>query len=280
MSDSDDIMPPPEGGNPFPAIRDSIVGAGLVKTTNARDLHGFLKVGRDFTTWIKARLDRYGFVENVDYVTDEPGPQIGGVGNRGARTEYHLTLDTAKEIAMVENNEQGRAARRYFIECERRAQEGSLPTDAMALLVQTNGIARQLSGRLAKMRAELDALVEKNPVPALDFGGTVTAHQMIVMAGIPAEDRQRGTAQMVTRRMISFCAEKRVACFRTPAEVNPSRPFRFSKECAGEWLLGDRCGVQRIRNQVERMKAKKGSAARGSRQMHMQLVTSEGRPVA
>jgi len=263
MSDKDDTTSPPEGGNPFPAICNSIVGAGLVKTTNARDLHGFLNIGRDFTTWIKARLDRYGFVENVDYVTDEPGPQIGGVGNRGARTEYHLTLDTAKEIAMVENNEQGRAARRYFIECERRAQEGSLPTDAMALLVQTNGIARQLSSRLAKMRVELDALAERRPVPALDFGGTVTAHQMIEMAGISATDRQRGTAQMVTRRMLSFCAERQVACFRTPAEVNPSRPFRFPQAVASDWLLGAGRGIERIRSQVARMKSKKCGPAGG-----------------
>ncbi|WP_303784070.1 antA/AntB antirepressor family protein, partial [Azovibrio restrictus] len=39
------------------------------------------------------------------------------------RTDYHLTLDMAKELSMVENNEKGRQARRYFIECERRALE-------------------------------------------------------------------------------------------------------------------------------------------------------------
>lgn len=43
-------------------------------------------------------------------------------GNKKETTDYHLTLDMAKELSMVENNEQGRAARRYFIECERRAQ--------------------------------------------------------------------------------------------------------------------------------------------------------------
>src|SRR5471032_2967598 len=34
---------------------------------------------------------------------------------------YHLSLDMAKELSMVERNAQGKQARQYFIECERRA---------------------------------------------------------------------------------------------------------------------------------------------------------------
>lgn len=53
-------------------------------------------------------------MEGVDYVI-EAAPLIRGAGNRGAKDEYHLTLDMAKELAMVENNEEGRRVRRYFI---------------------------------------------------------------------------------------------------------------------------------------------------------------------
>jgi hypothetical protein len=35
--------------------------------------------------------------------------------------EYHLTLDMAKELSMVENNAKGREARRYFIAMEKKA---------------------------------------------------------------------------------------------------------------------------------------------------------------
>ncbi|ELV3504371.1 antA/AntB antirepressor family protein [Escherichia coli] len=84
---------------------------------NARDLHGFLEVGKDFSNWIRARLNEYGFVENLDYILFSPN-FAKTPGRR--RKDYHLTLDTAKELAMVERNEKGRQIRRYFIECEKK----------------------------------------------------------------------------------------------------------------------------------------------------------------
>ncbi|EEQ4717826.1 phage antirepressor Ant [Escherichia coli] len=84
---------------------------------NARDLHGFLEVGKDFSNWIRARLNEYGFVENLDYILFSPN-LAKTLGRR--RKDYHLTLDTAKELAMVERNEKGRQIRRYFIECEKK----------------------------------------------------------------------------------------------------------------------------------------------------------------
>lgn len=163
------------------------------------------------------------------------------------------------------------------------APPAALPGEVVELIRRTDGIARMLSGKVTSMQARVEALEEKNAVPSLDFGGTVSAYEMIAMAGIAPEDRQRGTAQMVTRCMISFCAERQVACFRTPAEVNPSRPFRFTKPLASEWLLGERRGLERIRSQVGRMRAKKESLKRGSRQTSLQLVSPTppdiGRPL-
>lgn len=94
------------------------IGGQAVPTANARDLHSFLEVGKDFSTWIKDRIDQYAFVEHQDFeVFTEIGENL-----RGGRPikEYVLTLDMAKEVSMVERNAKGKRARQYFIECERR----------------------------------------------------------------------------------------------------------------------------------------------------------------
>ncbi|EFJ6312264.1 phage antirepressor Ant [Escherichia coli] len=87
---------------------------------NARDLHTFLGVGKRFASWITERIAEYGFVENQDYILVSPNREIKGRGGDRRSKDYHLTLDTAKETAMVERNEKGHQIRRYFIECEKK----------------------------------------------------------------------------------------------------------------------------------------------------------------
>ncbi|NDY73964.1 hypothetical protein DO021_19540 [Desulfobacter hydrogenophilus] len=117
------------------------------RSVDARELYQFLEVGKDFSTWIKGRIDKYGFALNADYIItyDSPKPASNGVYPRfgenpqGSEVEpdlggrpsvnYHLTLDMAKELAMVERNDKGREARQYFIECEKIARQTTRPFD-------------------------------------------------------------------------------------------------------------------------------------------------------
>lgn len=56
--------------------------------------------------------------ENEDYVVFTEF----GENSKGGRPkkEYALTLDAAKELSMVEGNEKGKQARKYFIACEKK----------------------------------------------------------------------------------------------------------------------------------------------------------------
>lgn len=103
---------------------------------NARELHAFLGVGKDFSTWIKDRIAKFGFIEGQDYICVEgfDSPALRNQSRRGGdrrSKDYHLTLDMAKELAMIERTPQGKAARQYFIDCEkelwRLLREGSAP---------------------------------------------------------------------------------------------------------------------------------------------------------
>jgi len=111
-----------------------IYEANQRKVADARELHEFLEVGKDFSTWIKDKIDKYGFIEGEDF-----SPKLGkSIGGRPS-TEYILTLDMAKEIAMVENNERGRQIRKYFIEVEKRVRNLKQMTQAEILA----GVAQQ-----------------------------------------------------------------------------------------------------------------------------------------
>ncbi|EJF75590.1 hypothetical protein MCO_01782 [Bartonella sp. DB5-6] len=107
-------------------ISEQIIDQETVQTVNARELHTFLEVGRDFTTWIKNRIKTYKFVHTKDYILTFPKT---GERQNVNMTEYHLTLDMAKELSMVERNEKGRQARRYFIECEKKLKSQSVDYD-------------------------------------------------------------------------------------------------------------------------------------------------------
>lgn len=101
-------------------VFDGQIGGRPAQVCDGRELHAFLQVGRDFSSWFSERVKKYKFEEGLDYIAIA-APPIRGAGNRGARTEYRLTLDMAKELSMVENNDHGRMARRYFIDCEKLA---------------------------------------------------------------------------------------------------------------------------------------------------------------
>lgn len=97
-----------------------------ITAVNARDLHKFLEVGRDFSSWIKERIKTYGFVENFDFVVvrNLTSPKRGTSKSR-VRTliDYTLSIRMAQELCMIEKTEKGRECRRYFIACERQLRQ-------------------------------------------------------------------------------------------------------------------------------------------------------------
>ena len=138
----------------------------LGQVISAKELHEFLEVGRDYTTWIKCRIRRYNFVENEDFQSISLIHQIGGIkgGDRKSK-DYLLTLDMAKELSMIENNEKGRQARKYFIACEKKYVEllenkTSLPNFSQLNyekgLVYVKGVLNNLKSRLIFEKTEIE----------------------------------------------------------------------------------------------------------------------------
>jgi len=88
------------------------------KLVNARELHLKLESKQQFSHWIQDRIKKYEFIEDTDFSKQDNFIYVGNL--KRPQTDYYLTINMAKEIAMVENNEMGRKIRKYFIEVEKR----------------------------------------------------------------------------------------------------------------------------------------------------------------
>lgn len=104
------------------------------KAVNARDLHAFLESKQEFANWIKGRINKYDFVEGKDFETlyfDYQGNLLNirydnfvkSENQQVSKIEYALSISMAKELSMLENNERGKQARKYFIACEENKRE-------------------------------------------------------------------------------------------------------------------------------------------------------------
>ena len=103
-------------------ITKNEIGNAELNSVNARDIHNYLQVNSKFADWIKRAIVKYDFKENIDFTV---------LKNEYAEkwefspTEYIVTMDMAKELAMLENNPKGRETRKYFINCEKELQKNS-----------------------------------------------------------------------------------------------------------------------------------------------------------
>lgn len=105
---------------------------------DARLLHQQLQISTKFSTWVQRRVEEFGFEENQDFF-----PILGKSIFGRKPTDYHLTMDMAKELAMLERNEVGKRIRQYFIAVEKEARE----TAGSAKLLPKGVHSRMINGR-------------------------------------------------------------------------------------------------------------------------------------
>ncbi|ELW5233373.1 antA/AntB antirepressor family protein [Campylobacter coli] len=161
---------------------DKTIGAEI-NSANAREIFQFLNSEQEYANWIKNRISHYNFIENQDYI-------IELVYTKGRpRKEYYVTLDMAKELCMVENNEKGRQARRYFIECEKRLK--NLEQEKMQKLAfrQSLGYKSQLKQQKEHYENKIKALqydLEKKK--ELSFKRKLSKEELLELRKILARD--------------------------------------------------------------------------------------------
>lgn len=202
---------------------------------NARELHRFLGVGKDFSSWIKDRIIKYQFIENQDF---EVFTDFGENPNGGRpQIEYALSIDMAKELSMVENNERGRMARRYFIECEKKIQQPTLIEEKLKVIEFASRFLNMNDvSKLKMLKAVTDPLGLPTPnyvqskgvlksakelLKANDCGiSSIAFNKLAVKAGL-LEDKTRNSSHGEIKHFKSITAK---GSAYGENQVNPNNP--------------------------------------------------------
>jgi phage anti-repressor protein len=150
-------------------------------------LHKKLEVASYHADWIRRRIENYGFVEGEDYFISK----MSKSKKMGRPTvDYLLTLDMAKELCMLENNEKGKATRKHFIQAEKELRvyektriEGMATRKTLTQAIDESGENERMHGRgysnYTRLVYSITGLSEKYKASSSkDFRSTLTAEEL------------------------------------------------------------------------------------------------------
>lgn len=180
-------------------------------TLSARELHKELNIAGRFSRWFE-QMSEYGFEENVDFTS----VQNCTVVNNGATRElqdYRITLDMAKEIAMLQRNEKGKEIRRKLIELEKAWNS---PEKVMARALD---IAHKTIANLQIENEEMK--------PKALFADTVAASDSSILVGQEAKLISQSGCKMGQNRFFAWLRENGYLCSKGE---NYNMPTQKSRE--------------------------------------------------
>ena len=144
------------------------------QVVEGRELHQFLGVKTQYTKWLERKVEKYGFIENIDFITISQ-KRLTAQGNETTYKEHILKLSMAKELAMLENNEKGKQARLYFIKCEeeyKKQKQNMLPQDYIQAL------EKLLESEKEKEKLRLENIQQKQQL--VEYEPKVTYYDLIL----------------------------------------------------------------------------------------------------
>lgn len=180
-------------------------------TLSARELYKELNIAGRFSRWFE-QMSEYGFEENVDFTS----VQNCTVVNNGATRElqdYRITLDMAKEIAMLQRNEKGKEIRRKLIELEKAWNS---PEKVMARALD---IAHKTIANLQIENEEMK--------PKALFADTVAASDSSILVGQEAKLISQSGCKMGQNRFFAWLRENGYLCSKGE---NYNMPTQKSRE--------------------------------------------------
>lgn len=134
---------------------------------SGRELHEFLEIGTKYKDWFR-RMVEYGFEEEIDFIRVAQKRATNNLKNPVTTVIDHaISIDMAKEISMIQRTEKGKAARQYFINCEKKLKEVKKLSPMELMELQFKALKEQKE-KIAQVENRVDKLEEDMPLFQID----------------------------------------------------------------------------------------------------------------
>ena len=134
---------------------------------SGRELHEFLEIKTKYKDWFP-RMVEYGFEEEIDFMKVAQKRATNNLKNPVTTVIDHaISIDMAKEISMIQRTEKGKAARQYFINCEKKLKEVKKLSPMELMELQFKALKEQ-EEKIAQVENRVDKLEEDMPLFQID----------------------------------------------------------------------------------------------------------------
>lgn len=166
---------------------------------SGRQLHMKLNVQTPYHKWMP-RMIEYGFVEGTDFAVTDKNVHNSNGGKQKV-TDHILTLNMAKEIAMLQRTPEGQEIRRYLIKVE---EDWNSPEKVMARAVlMANNKVKELTTLTEIQQDTIEA-----QKPKVLFSDTVAGSSTSILIGELAKMiKQTGKVDIGQKRLFAWLRE-------------------------------------------------------------------------
>ena len=158
---------------------------------SGRQLHETLGVKTRYNDWFN-RMIEFGFTENEDYLAITQ-KRVTAQGNATHQTDHIIKLDMAKEIAMIQRTDKGKAVRQYFIQVEK---DFNSPEKIMARALL------MADKKVHKLEAQIEA-----DKPKVLFADAVSASHTSILVGELAKLISQNGYKIGANRLFAWMRE-------------------------------------------------------------------------
>ena len=143
------------------------------QTVSARELHKQVGSTERFANWFARQL-QFGFEENTDYT----GRKVFNTLAKQELQDYELSVDMAKQICMVQKNENAKKIRQYLIDLEKA---WNTPEQVMARALK---IADKQIEELKHNNMLLEQKIESDKPKTIFADAVSTSHTSILVGDL------------------------------------------------------------------------------------------------